>query len=225
FYVILLFPLAYLFVFNYVPMYGLQIAFKRFAVTKGIAGSPWVGLANFARFVSAYNFKMIIWNTVGISVYAIVAGFPFPLLLALLLNEVENRHFKKTVQMVSYAPHFISTIVIVAMLNQMLSLRFGIVNNCLELIGLERVNFMAEAGMFKSIYVFSGIWQQTGYKAIIYIAALSAIDPTLYEAATIDGAGKLQKIRHIDFPSLLPTAVILLIMDMCQFPLIKPVSR
>ena len=134
--------------------------------------------------------------------------------LCVAANEIGNRTFRKTVQMVSYAPHFISTIVVVSMLHQMLSLRFGIVNNILAAIGLERINFMSEPGMFKTIYVFSGIWQSTGYKAIIYIAALSAIDPTLYEAATIDGATRFQRALHINIPSILPTAVILLIMDM-----------
>ena len=214
FYLLVLIPLIYMFIFNYIPMLGLQIAFKQFSAVKGIWGSPWLGLKNFQRFVSAYNFNTIIWNTISISMYSIVAGFPFPIIFALLLNEIGNRTFRKTVQMVSYAPHFISTIVVVSMLHQMLSLRFGIVNNILAAIGLERINFMSEPGMFKTIYVFSGIWQGTGYKAIIYIAALSAIDPTLYEAATIDGATRFQRALHINIPSILPTAVILLIMDM-----------
>lgn len=214
FYLLVLIPLTYMFIFNYIPMLGLQIAFKQFSAIKGIWGSPWLGLKNFERFISAYNFKTIIWNTISISMYSIVAGFPFPIVFALLLNEIGNRAFRKTVQMVSYAPHFISTIVVVSMLHQMLSLRFGIVNNILAVLGFERVNFMSEPGMFKTIYVFSGIWQSTGYKAIIYIAALSAIDPTLYEAATIDGATRFQRALHINIPSILPTAVILLIMDM-----------
>lgn len=214
FYIMVLIPLTYMFIFNYIPMLGLQIAFKQFSAVKGIWGSPWIGLKNFQRFISAYNFESIIVNTITLSLYQILAGFPFPLVFALLLNEIGNRYFRKTVQMVSYAPHFISTIVVVSMLNQMLSLRFGIVNNIIAALGLERVNFMSEVGMFKTIYVFSGIWQTTGYKAIIYIAALSAVDPTLYEAATIDGATRFQRMLHINVPSLLPTAVILLIMDM-----------
>ncbi|MGI6688090.1 MAG: ABC transporter permease [Christensenellales bacterium] len=214
FYLIMLVPLVYLFIFHYIPMYGMQIAFRQFSPSKGIAGSPWIGFENFRRFLSAYNFRTILWNTISLSLYEILASFPFPLVFAIMINEVPSRRFKRSVQMISYAPHFISTIVIVAIMNQLLNLRFGIVNNLIEIFGGQRINFLADPKLFKTLYVFSGIWQHTGYAAILYIAALAAVDPTLYEAASIDGASKLQKIRYIDLPCLMPTAIIILILNM-----------
>ncbi len=214
YYVLIFFPLAHMFIFYYLPMAGLQVAFKSFNASKGIWGSDWVAVKHFARFLTSYNFTRIFTNTVILSLYNILASFPVPIVFALMLNEIGNRKYKRAAQLISYAPHFISTIVIVAMLNQMLSLRFGIINSILAALGFDRINFLAEAGMFRTLYVLSGIWQHTGYSSIIYIAALSAVDPTYYEAAKMDGATRLQKIWHVDIPSIMPTAVILLILEM-----------
>lgn len=207
-------PLAWLLVFRYVPMYGAQIAFKNFVATKGIIGSPWAGFTHFSRFFKNYQFWRILGNTVGLSLYHLAAGFPLPILLAVSLNEISNRTFKKSVQMVTYMPHFISTVVMVSMILQALDPRLGIVTRVMHALGLQVVNPMAKAEYFKTIYVLTDFWQHTGYGSIIYLAALSSVDPSLHEAAVVDGAGRLQRIRHIDIPSILPTAVILLILRM-----------
>jgi putative aldouronate transport system permease protein len=213
-YFVMLLPLAYLVIFHYTPMYGVQIAFKNFIVTKGIVGSPWIGFAHFQRFFKSYQFLRLIKNTLGISFYSLAAGFPVPIILAILINEVGARRFKKTVQMVTYAPHFISTIVMVAIILQVLDPKIGLVNRVIDATGGDPINFIGVPEYFKTIYVASGVWQNAGYSSIIYIAALSSIDPQLEEAAIIDGASKLQKIWHIDIPGILPTAVILLILNM-----------
>jgi len=213
-YVLLALPLLYLIVFKYVPMYGLQIAFRNYNVVGGLAGGPWVGLDYFQRFINSYNFWPIIRNTVVLSVYQLVAGFPLPIVLALALNYVSRRWFRRTVQMVSYAPHFISTVVMVGIILQLLAPRTGLVNLILQRVGIGPIHFMGEPAYFKSIYVWSGVWQHLGFSAIIYLAALTSIDPTLHEAAMVDGASKLQRIRHIDLPGIMPTAVILLILNM-----------
>ncbi|PRX74353.1 multiple sugar transport system permease protein/putative aldouronate transport system permease protein [Cohnella sp. SGD-V74] len=213
-YALLALPLLYLIVFKYVPMYGAQIAFKDFTVAKGIWDSDWVGLKHFDRFVHSYDFGKIMANTLLLNVYNLIAGFPFPLILALGLNYVRVRWFKKTVQMVTYAPHFISTVVMVGMLFELLDPRNGIVNNLLQAFGFEAVNFMGNPEYFKSIYVWSGIWQSAGFNCIIFLAALSSIDPSLHEAAVIDGASQRQRMLHIDLPGIVPVAVILLILNM-----------
>lgn len=212
-YVILVLPLLYLIIFRYIPIFGAQIAFKDYMVKEGILGSPWVGLKYFTMFFKSPHFTRLIKNTLTLSVYSLVAGFPLPIILALLLNEVRNRRFKKTVQMVTYAPYFISMVVMVSMLMQFLAPRTGIINQLITLITGKELQLMAKAEYFKTLYVWSGIWQMTGYSSIIYIAALSSIDLSLYEAATVDGATKLQKMRHIDLPGIMPTAIILLIMN------------
>ncbi|MDQ0113215.1 ABC transporter permease [Paenibacillus harenae] len=206
----------YLLVFQYFPMYGAQIAFKKYVVTKGIWGSPWVGLDQFIRFFNSYDFWRIMGNTLGLSIYELVAGFPLPIILALSLNYVSRQFFKKSVQMITYAPHFISTVVMVGMILQFLDPRTGIVNMLLGAIGLEPINFMGKAELFKSIYVWSGIWQNMGFACIIYLAALSGIDPALHEAAVVDGASKLRRMWHIDLPGILPIAIILLILNIGQ---------
>ena len=213
-YVVFALPFFYILLFHYLPMYGIQLAFKEYDGTLGIWGSPWVGLDNFKRFISSYNFWQILFNTVSLSLYSLLAGLPIPILLAISLNECRFSRFKKLVQTVSYAPHFISTVVMVSMIIMALSVNNGLINNILALFHLERVNFMAEPTMFKTIYVLSGIWQGAGYSSIIYLATLSGIDPTLYEAAIIDGASKMKKIWYIDLPFLVPTMVILLILAM-----------
>lgn len=210
---LLLAPAAvYLFIFNYLPMYGVQIAFKNFRSSMGIWGSPWIGLSHFQRFVSYPYFLRIVWNTLSINLYSLAVGFPAPVILALLINEVRNNSFKKTVQMVTYAPHFISTVVICGMLLLFLNKDAGIINKILQVVGLAPVSFMTEAAWFKTVYVFSGIWQNVGWGTIIYLAALSGVSPELVEAARMDGANRLQIIGYINLPHLMPTILILLIM-------------
>nr|WP_238177779.1 ABC transporter permease subunit [Paenibacillus contaminans] len=204
---------AYFIIFHYFPMYGVQIAFKDFIATKGITGSSWVGLKHFDQFFQSYYAARIILNTLGISLMQLVIGFPIPILLAIMLNEVRSSKFKRTVQTVTYAPHFLSSVVLVGMMVTFLSPRNGIVNLIIELFGGERVNFFTEPGWFKSLYVFSDVWQNMGWASIIYLAALAGIDPQQYEAATIDGASKLKKIMYITIPGLMPTAIILLILN------------
>ena len=213
-YVMLLLPVLYLLVFHYWPMYGVQIAFRNFNVVDGITGSPWVGLAHFERFVTSYNFWQIIKNTLILSIYSLAAGFPLPILLALSLNNVGQAWFRRTVQMVGYAPYFISVVVMVGIIFILLDPRFGLVNQLLGLIGFGPVDFMGNAAYFRQIYVWSGVWQYAGFSCIIYLAALTSVDPTLHEAAIIDGANKLQRIRDIDLPTIMPVAVVLLILEM-----------
>jgi putative aldouronate transport system permease protein len=214
---LLLVPVAaYFIIFKYIPMYGVQIAFKNFIANKGIWGSPWVGAEHFNRFFSSYYFKNIVTNTLGISLYALIAGFPVPILLALMLNEVRHTRFKKAVQTVTYAPHFISMVVMCSMIILFLSPQAGFVNRILKALGFEGIYFMGEPAWFKTIYVFSGIWQNAGWSSIIYMAALAGIDPQLHEAAIVDGAGRLRRIWHINIPGILPTAVILLILNSGQ---------
>lgn len=203
-------------IFHYGPMYGLLMAFQDFSLTKGIWGSPWAshyGFGNFIAFVTGFNFWQLIRNTVTISLYSLLAGFPMPIILALMLNEVRNVRFKKIVQNVTYAPHFISTVVMVGMIITFLSPSIGIVNKLIEALGGHAIPFMQKPEYFRHIYVWSGIWQHTGYSSIIYLAALSNIDPELHEAARVDGASRLQRIRHINIPGILPTMVTLLILN------------
>jgi putative aldouronate transport system permease protein len=204
---------VYFLIFHYWPMYGIQIAFKDFIATRGIWGSPFVGLKHFNRFFNSYHFGSLIKNTLGISIYSLLVGFPFPILLALMMNEVRNKTFKKTVQTVTYAPHFLSTVVMVGMMTSMLSPKTGIVNKFLNQLGISSVYFMGEPAWFRSAYVWSGVWQNVGWNSVIYMAALSGVDPSLYEAAIVDGASKWQRIWHITIPGILPTAIILLIMN------------
>ena len=212
-YALIAIPLIYIIIFKYVPMYGAQIAFKNFIVTKGIWDSEWVGFKHFERFFNSYEFWRLMSNTILLSVYSLVAGFPFPIILALSLNYVKNQIFKKSVQMITYAPHFISVVVMVGIILELLEPRNGIVNNILKLIGLNPINFMGVPEYFKSIYVWSGIWQSVGFGCIIYLAALSSIDPSLHEAAVVDGASKIQRMWHIDIPGIMPIAIIMLIMN------------
>lgn len=215
-YLLVLLPVVYVFVFMYVPMYGTQIAFREFLAARGIWGSEWVGLKYFAKFFDSPYFVRVVRNTLEISLYTLVAGFPFPILLAVALNCALNRRFKKTVQMVTYAPYFISTVVMVGMMFQFLSTRIGFVNHALAALGFERVMFMSEPALFSSVYVWSGIWQLTGWNSIIYLAALSTIDPELHEAAIVDGAHRFRRILHVDLPGILPTIMVLLIIQCGQ---------
>lgn len=214
---LLFFPvLLYFVLFHYWPMYGVQIAFKDFIVTKGIKGSPWAGFRHFQRFFRSHHFWPLIKNTLVLSVYQLLASFPAPIILALLINEVMNNRFKRTVQTVTYAPHFLSTVVVVGMLTTMLSPQTGIINKLLQSMGKERIYFMGESQWFRHLYVWSGVWQHTGWNAIIYLAALSGINIELHEAAIVDGASKLERIWYINIPGILPTAIVLLILNLGQ---------
>ena len=193
-------------------MYGLQIAFKDFRGGLGIWGSPWTGLTHFKRFISYPQFSLLIWNTLSINLYNLAVGFPVPIILALLLNEVRNKYFKKIVQMVTYAPHFISTVVICGMITLFTNKDIGMINNLLAIFGFDRVNFMVESGLFRSIFVLSGVWQEAGWGAIIYLAVLSGVSQELVEAARIDGANRYQIIWNINIPHLIPTIIILFIL-------------
>lgn len=212
-YLIILLPLLYLIVFKYVPMCGILIAFKKYSITKGIWGSPWVGLKYFKQFFSTPSCITTIKNTIGISLYFLIAGFPLPIILAIALNEAKSKLFKKTVQMVTYAPYFISTVVMVGIIFQLLDPTFGIINKPIVYLFGSPIYFMNDPKLFKSVYVWTGIWQITGYSSIIYIAALAGVDPELEEASIIDGASKFKKIVHIDIPAIAPTIVIMLILN------------
>ena len=211
-YLMLVPPLIYLVMFKYLPMAGILIAFKDFSVRRGIWGSEWVGLQHFRQFVTTPLFWSLISNTFILSLYTLAAAFPIPIILALSLNEVPGRAYKKTVQTVTYAPYFISTVVLVGMMLQFLHVHVGFVNNLIEKLGFKAVNFMGIPSYFRSIFVWSGVWQHAGYSAIIYIAALSSVDPNLVEASIIDGANRMQKIIHIDLPTISPTIIIMLIL-------------
>jgi len=206
-------PFCFIVLFNYIPMYGIQIAFKDYKAAQGIWGSEWVGFKHFTKFFNSYLFVRVVRNTILLNIYSLAAGFPIPIILALSLNSCKNLKFKKTVQMVTYAPHFISVVVLIGIVIQVLSPKYGIVNNVIKALGGEEILFMAEGKYFRSIYVWSGIWQNMGFSAIIYISALSSIDPTLHEAAIVDGASRFKRIIYIDIPGIVPTIVILLILS------------
>lgn len=212
-YLLILPPIAYFIIFKYVPMVNAVLAFKDYNVIKGIWGSPWAGTKYFELLFQNPAFITLIKNTLYISFYSLIVGFPIPILLALALNEIKNIRFKKIVQMVTYAPYFISTVVMVSIIMLFLSPRLGIVNTIAGALGFEAVNFLGEPGLFRSIYVFSDVWQGMGYSAVIYLAALAGVDPSLYEAAKVDGANRMQKIINVDLPGLLPAAVIILILS------------
>jgi len=213
-FLLLLIPLAWYVVFKYVPMYGLQIAFRRFNPSLGITASPWVGMRYFSQFFDSYYFWEIIYNTISLSIYQLAIGFPIPIFLALLINEIQHKRLQRTVQNITYIPHFLSVVVVVSMLNLFSNVDYGIFNKFLGLLGFPAADYMAKAQYFQTLFVFSNVWQSMGFNSIIYIAALTAIDSTLYEAATIDGCSRFKKIIHISLPGLLPTILILFIMRM-----------
>jgi len=197
-------------------MLGAQIAFKDLNPIKGIWGSPWVGFKHFTDFFNNPYFWDIIKNTFVISFFSLIIGFPIPIILALALNEIRPGFFKKLVQMVTYAPYFISTVVMVSIVILFLSPRIGVVDHIRTRLGLESINFMGDPQLFSTIYVLSDIWQFAGYGAVIYMAALSGVNPQLYEAARVDGASRFQKIIHIDIPGIIPAIVLLLILNAGQ---------
>lgn len=212
-YIFILPAFLYFLIFHYIPMYGVQIAFKNFVPTLGIWGSEWVGLEHFTRFFESYYFWDLIKNTLGISVYELAVGFPLPIILALALNEAKDGLYKRTVQTVTYAPHFISVVVMAGMIIAFLSPATGIINHAIQLVGFEPIAFMSDPDWFKTVYVMSGVWQSTGWGTIIYLAALAGVDPQHHEAAIVDGASRFQRIWHINIPAIVPTMVILLIMN------------
>ncbi|PWU67301.1 ABC transporter permease [Gracilibacillus dipsosauri] len=213
-YIFILPALLYFIIFHYVPMYGIQIAFKDYVPSLGFLGSEWVGLKHFERFFDSYYFWDLLKNTLGISIYELIVGFPLPILLALLLNEAKDGIYKRTVQTVTYAPHFISVVVISGMIIAFLSPTTGIINHIIQFFGLEPIAFMSDPAWFKTVYVLSGVWQSTGWGTIIYLAALSGVDPQQHEAAIVDGASRFQRIIYINIPTLVPTMIILLIMNL-----------
>lgn len=212
-YLVILLPIIYIILFKYLPLYGAQIAFRNYRIKSGIWGSDWVGLKHFVKFFESPQFMDVLFNTLKISFLKLLITFPFPILLAISLNYVKNKKLGKFSQMVTYAPHFISEVVMVGIILQVLSPRLGVVNKVIQSFGFEQVNFLGDPSAFASIYVWSDVWQRTGFASVIFIAALSTVDPQLYEAAIVDGASKFQRIRYIDFPSLLPTIVTILILN------------
>lgn len=211
-----LLPLTWYIIFCYVPMYGIQLAFRDYNPRLGYLGSSFVGLRWFKQFFSSYYWENIIWNTFSISLYSIIFGFPVPIILAIIINELPGRKFKKLLQNITYIPHFISIVVLCGMLYLFLSPQYGIVNTILETFGMEPVGFLESSKYFKGVYVISEIWQESGWSSIIYVAALAGIDPSLYEAAKIDGAGRLKRIIHVSLPGIIPTIVTLLILKIGQ---------
>ena len=215
-YVLLILPVSLMLLFNYAPMYGVIIAFKNYSTKLGIMGSHWVGMTHFTKFFSNAKSIAIIQNTLILSLYQLIASVPIPIILAIMLNETKNQRFKKAVQLATYAPYFISTVVIVSMLIQFTDGRIGIINKLTGVFGADPVNFMGKKEWFRHLYVWSGVWQGAGYGAVIYIAALSGISTELYEAARIDGANKWKRVFYIDLPMLLPTVSIMLILNLGQ---------
>lgn len=213
-YLLLLPTFVWYIVFMYAPLYGAQIAFRDFMPALGITGGKWVGFKYFIQFFKSEYFVRLMKNTLGISVYSIVVGFPIPVILALLMNEVRSKYFKKGVQTIVYMPHFISAVVVVSLINAMLSPSNGLFNQIIQMFGGDPVHFMAEPKYFKTVYVLSDIWQTAGYGSIVYLAALTSIDPSLYEAATVDGASKWKKLLHITLPCILTTIMTMLILRM-----------
>ena len=204
-YLMLVLPVTYLIIFAYLPMGGAVIAFKDYSIRGGIWGSEWVGLKHFKNFFTTPDFKNLMTNTLALSLYSLIISFPMPILLALAINEMRGRHYKKVVQMVTYLPYFISTVVLVGIMQNIFSVRTGLVNNIIML-------FVGKPGLFRSLYVWSGVWQGMGYSAVIYIAALASVDISQTEAAIIDGAGRFARVWNVDIPAIMPTIVIQLIL-------------
>jgi putative aldouronate transport system permease protein len=212
-YLFLLPTIAYFLIFRFYPMYGLQLAFKNYRVVDGINGSPWAGLEHFRRFFTTADFGKLMGNTLSVSILTLIFTFPLPIILALLLNQLTSLKYKKLVQTTVYAPHFISTVVMVGMIFLFTSPSSGLINKIIEAFGGKAVHFTAEPGWFVPMYVISEIWQSTGWGSILYLAALAGVSPELHEAALVDGANKFQRVWHVDIPGILPTIVIMLILN------------
>jgi ABC-type polysaccharide transport system permease subunit len=215
-YLLLFIPVVWFIIFRYLPMFGLQIAFKDYLPGNTILNARWVGLKNFIKFFNNHLFKDLIRNTLSITIYQLIASFPIPIIFALALNASYRNWMKKPVQYVTYMPYFISTVVMVGILMQLMNPRIGVINNIIAFLGGNKIDFMAEANLFSSVYVWSGIWQYFGWNSIIYLAVLSGISPELHEAARIDGASRFKRIVHVDFPGIVPTMIVLLIMNCGQ---------
>nr|WP_187378521.1 ABC transporter permease subunit [Oceanobacillus jeddahense] len=215
-YVFLLPAMIYFTIFHYIPMYGVQIAFKDFYATEGIIGSPWAGFEHFQRFFDSYYFWRLIKNTVILSLYQLIL-FPLPIIFALMLNELKNGAFKKWSQTLTYAPHFMSVVVIVGMLVAFLDPITGMVNHVITYFGGSSISFLTSPDWFRHIFVWSGQWQTLGWGTIIYLAALAGVNPELHEAAKMDGASRIQRIIHINIPAILPTIVVLFILNIGSF--------
>lgn len=214
-YLLLIPVVVYYIVFKYVPMVGAQIAFRDFSFRRGIWGSAWVGLEHFQRFFSSSQAIRIIWNTIYLGILSLVFCFPVPIILALIINEIKNARLKKTIQTITYAPHFVSTIVVVGMMMSMCSPSTGIVNQLFVKLGIfeEPLYLMAKAQYFRPMYILSSIWKDAGWNAIIFISALAAVDTSLYEAAEVDGANRWQQLIKITLPCIMPTIIIMLILE------------
>lgn len=214
-YVLLIPAIIYVAIFSYGPMYGVQIAFKNYKPKLGVTDSPWLDplLKNFIRFVNYPDFWKMIRNTLSITLYSL-ATYPLPILFALMLNEIANLKLKKSIQMITYAPHFLSEVVVCSLVLMMLSRANGPINNLIEALGGERIAFIEKTSAFSSVYVWSGVWQNIGWDSILYVSALAAISQEQIEAATIDGASRMQIIRHVNLPGILPTIAITFIMRM-----------
>ena len=211
-YLFILPALVYIFVFRYGPMYGILIAFKNYNPAIGVWNSPWAGLTHFKTFFESFYFARLMKNTFALSIYTIVVGFPIPILLALMLNELRSRRYRTTIQTVMYAPHFISMVVMAGIVSTMLSPSIGVVNHIIEMLGGTRQYFLIDPAAFRHIFVWSDVWQEMGWNAIIYTAALSGVSTELHEAAMVDGASRFKRVIHINLPAIMPTIVITLIM-------------
>ncbi len=211
-YLMLFLPVLYYILFKYMPLYGTLIAFKKFSARKGIWNSPWVGFVNFQKFLGDPYFYKLIRNTLLINFYCLIFAFPSSIIFALLINEMRHKAYRKLVQTVSYLPHFISTVVVCGLITNFLRTNGGIINDLIAMCGGERISFLNKAEYFRGIYVISEIWQHMGWDAIIYIAALTAIDPQLYEAARIEGANRFQQMLHVTLPCIAPTITIMMIL-------------
>ena len=214
-YLLLLLPVAYVIIFDYIPMAGVQIAFRKYNIRKGIWNSNWLGIDNFLRFFSSYQFERTVTNTLALSFYSLIAGFPLPVILALGLNAMESKKYRNFIQNVIYIPHFLSIIVLIGLVNQIFNPRIGVYG---ILWGLFNEGYApsltGQADTFRHFYIWSGVWQNMGWGSILYFAALSGVDQTLHEAAEIDGASRFQRLLHVDIPHIIPTIAISLILRM-----------
>ena len=202
------------FIFNYIPMYGIQLAFREYDFAAGLAGGEWVGLKYFHQFIGSHMFTDLMRNTLVISLATIIVGFPAPIILALLINQIRFKRPKRVLQTTVYLPHFISMVVLVGLLNVLLSPNTGIVGHFMNAIGLGHINLLASTSTFVPVYVLSDVWQHVGWNSIIYLAALASVDPQLYDSAKVDGASRWQIIRNVELPAIVPTIIILLILNM-----------
>ena len=213
FWAIILIPLVLVFVFNYIHMFGVIIAFEDFSPRKGILGSDWVGLKYVIQFLTSQSSTKVIKNTFILGIYQLIFTFPVPIILAVSLNECRSRHIKKFVQLITYAPYFISTVVLVGILMQVTDMRIGIINRIIGIFNIGPINFFGDKDLFRGLFVGSGIWQTMGYSAVIYLASLAGVSMELKEAAICDGANRLKRICHVDIPGIFPTIVTMFIFN------------